>query len=61
MDRIYTFKSGVKVKCLDDGYMSAEEIKTLESTGDELLSVKYGNQIVAADNRRKDSWMQQET
>lgn len=49
MDRIYTFKSGVIVICTCGGYMSAEEIRTLEKVGDELLSVKHGDKIILAE------------
>lgn len=51
MDRVYYLKSGVKITCTHDGYLTPEEIKNIIKAGDDIVSVHYGKECVLADNR----------
>lgn len=46
MSRIYICESGTVVKCINGGYLSAEEIKEIEKK-DTIIEVRYGTERIS--------------
>lgn len=48
-ERIYKFSSGIVIRTFNGDYISLDELKAIEKTGDKLISVKYHGQTVMAE------------